>query len=104
MYKGTLRSIVERVDNFDWGDCIYIEKGKISYNTECIVIDPDTVDFTDDGFAPLIEGGKNKTEFCGIQDLQMVLENLLQQTLKPTDKQILNAIVHYYEHDAYIEI
>ena len=104
MIEVTIKELINKIDSFKWNHLSYVEKGDITFDTLCIILDENEEEVLDDNFTFKIVAEKNYVEFLGIADIRDIFDNLSQQIENPIDDLKLEALIFYFETDCFLEV
>jgi hypothetical protein len=78
---------------------VYLPRGDLTLRSLCIVLDPDQLG-PEDPPRQAAELGLN--EGLGVDDIRPIRDNVRMQGKRPTDEEMLLAVIHYMRNDAFI--
>jgi hypothetical protein len=87
------------IDRIPWNYWIYTEPfDSLTNEVQCLALDVDAVDLSEDGFTPSEVAERGYEEFMSVQDLTGVL-----RSVRSTDSKVpvLSAIEYFLKNDAY---
>ncbi|TDQ37164.1 DUF7716 domain-containing protein [Aureibacillus halotolerans] len=95
-----LREVLVNVEKFSWEDSLFLPPTETwSLDTNCAILNTDDLD---DEEEPRFAIDNNLKDALTIQDVQGVVMNIREQHPECTDDDLLKALLHYYQHDAFI--
>ncbi len=99
--KRRLRDVFRELGNLPWNHVVYLPLGTPTLNTECVVLDPD--DAVPDQDIPREAADLNFEEGLGMDDIRSIRENAHLQGKRPSENEMLQALVYYLENDAFLD-
>jgi hypothetical protein len=101
----TLGELLQRVHEQPWDQCIYAPLGaEFTATTPIVLLDPDEEERDEESDEIIYAQEWGLGYVLSVQDAQMVVENLTEQTFQPSLEDRLRAFRFYREHDAYIDL
>jgi hypothetical protein len=93
------------VDTLDWNLYAYIDSSvAISMASLILIINDDEEDERDENDEPTYPLSKGYKSFLSVADLQSIKSNLAQQKPNYINSELLEAVKHYYENDAFVQV
>jgi hypothetical protein len=96
-----LRDILVHTNDYSWDDSLFLPEDKHwTLNSPCAVLNMD--DLEDDEDVPQFAATNKLIYVLGIQDVQDIANNAREQNPNCSAKNLFNAFLYYYKHDAFI--
>ncbi len=103
--ESNLENVMGEIDSFEWNLYAYIyPDNSICMSSLILIIDDDAEEERDDDDEPIYPVAKGYKSFLSVADLQSIKSNLLEQKPDYSQSELLSAVMHYYENDAFILI
>lgn len=95
--------LLDNLDAYSWRDELFVtSSNEIEIDTICYVLSPDEIsNYEDSGAITVQDEPVLIKEFLSIHDIRLVLKNLEFYQPNASKQEVLSALKHYYEHDAY---
>lgn len=97
--------ILASPESWPWNHQVYADNtADWTLTTPCLVLKQDAEELDDDPDAlprQVIDLGFDHV--LGIQDFQMIVSNAILQNSQATPDDLMDAFLHYYDNDAYID-
>ncbi len=95
--------VLVSLENYSWREWVYIFKGHlIDSNTKCLVLNPDEVELSSDGWTPVAAIEQSLVEYVSIQDIRDIEQSLYSWKPKATVEQLCKAIKYYHINDNFV--
>lgn len=98
-----LKDVLTDIDNYKWSDALFLTEDEVwDLQTKCAVLDPDDVEDDEDD-APRFAIDNNLVYTLSIQDIKGIVKNAYEQKSNCSEKDLLDAFLHYYDNDAFVD-
>lgn len=102
-YKSNLEKLIKEVEEYEWFFDIYVPTDtKLTSETNVLVLDDEAEDERDEFDEPIYPKSIGLSLLMSISQLQDVITNAEAVKGNVSLPQIINAIIYYYENDAFI--
>jgi hypothetical protein len=103
MWRATLRSVLRQADAYPAGFALFMPMDEEwAEETSSVIEDVDSINDPDSGVIEL--EGQNFEYALEMSVVQSIVRNALAQRSAADDRTLLLAFLHYYDHDAFIDL
>ncbi|WP_066060011.1 DUF7716 domain-containing protein [Robertmurraya korlensis] len=101
-----LKTVFKNINFLPWNEYLFLPKDKNwSLDSLCSIINWDAMDeeeIGDDGDTPIFATDNNLIYVFDIATVQDIVDNAKQQLPEPTEAQLFEAFMYYFNNDAFI--
>ncbi len=98
-----LATTITAIENAPWNHALYLDAVRPWHEaTRCAILDPNDVDDPDLDADPEFALRNGLRYVLTVADVQDIVLNTLQQKMNASINDLIHALTHYYDHDAYI--
>lgn len=104
MIKETLKVVLQKAREIPWDLALYLPKNMASWHLDTLAIieDPDNIDSDDPDDDPDVIKEADYRYVLSIQILQSIVANAKSQEINITEEELLQCVIYYFNHDAYL--